>query len=79
MLRARDSISNRGLKLLCRQNVSLVDPHTLHLTRRIAVTLSGLLCISPFACLGEPATLARTALGQVTGNPSSNCTWQLRG
>ena len=37
----------------------LVDPHTLHLVTRMAVTLSGLPCISPFDCIGEPATFAQ--------------------
>ena len=35
------------------------DSQTLHLATRMAVTLSGLPCISPFDCIGEPATLAQ--------------------
>ena len=38
---------------------TLVDPHTLHLVTRMAVTLNGLPCISPFDCIGKPATLAQ--------------------
>ena len=56
VLRAGDAILNGGLNLLCHQNVSLIDRPTLHLATRMAVTLSGLPCISPFDCIGEPAT-----------------------
>ena len=41
------------------KNVSWFDSQTLHLATRMAVTLSGLPCISPFDCIGEPATLAQ--------------------
>ena len=47
------------IKSLCSLNVSLFDPQTLDLATRMAVTLSGLPCISPFDCIGEPATLAQ--------------------
>ena len=39
--------------------MSLVKRQTLHLATRMAVTLSGLPCITPFDCIGEPATLAQ--------------------
>ena len=39
--------------------VSRFDSQTLHLATRMAVTLSGLPGISPFDCIGEPATLAQ--------------------
>ena len=37
----------------------MFDLQTLHLATRMVVTLSGLPCISPFDCIGEPATLAQ--------------------
>ena len=43
----------------CVKNLSLFNRQTLHLATRMAVTLSGLLCISPFDCIGELATLAQ--------------------
>ena len=39
--------------------MSSIDPPTLHLATRMAVTLSGLPCLSPNDCIEEPATLAQ--------------------
>ena len=41
--------------------MSLIDSPTLHLATRMVATLhvSGLPCISPFDCIGEPAMLAQ--------------------
>ena len=48
---------NGTLKVVLK--LSLVNWQMLHLATRMAVTLSGLPCITPFDCIGEPATLAQ--------------------
>ena len=53
-----NAISNRALKVVVLKR-SLVKRQMLHLATRVAVTLSGLPCITPFDCIGEPATLAQ--------------------
>ena len=45
--------------MLCYQDVVFIHPYTIHLATMTAITLSCLPCISPFDCMGEPATLAQ--------------------
>ena len=59
MLFVRGRHLERMKKKRCVVHLSLFDLQMLHLATRMAVTLSGLPCISPFDCTGEPAMLAQ--------------------